>query len=168
MHMRVFAFSSLSALLLAAVSCSNASDSIPQSPTAVPSIAGTQSTPAPFTNANGGEDVLIGESAFMSFTVQNGGSENLVVSSVTYTGDSPITLQPGVNPSPLPATIPYDQDLTVGLTCTPVVSNPEVKEVYNGVVEIKSNASNLPDITIYVQCTGLPALPDGGVPDGGN
>ncbi len=165
MHMRVFVFSSLSALIAAAFACGT--NSVPALPTAQPSIQGTQSTPAPFTNVNGGEDVLIGESAFLSFTVQNIGSQGMVVSSVTYTGDPAITLMPGVTPSMLPATIAYDQNLVVEMTCTPVVTTPEMKETYNGSVNIKSNASNLPDLTIYVQCIGLPILPDGGIPDGG-
>ncbi len=160
MHMRVFAFSSLSALVLAVGGCGG-SESIPSLPTASPSIAGTQATPAPFTNVNGGEDVLIGEEGFLSFTVQNIGSQDMVVSSVTYTGDNAITLTPGVSPA-IPATVPYDQYLSVSLTCTPAVTTPEMKETYNGLVDIKSNASNTPDITIYVQCIGLPVLTDGG------
>ncbi len=160
MHMRVFAFSSLSALVLAVGGCGG-SESISSLPVASPSIAGTQATPAPFTNVNGGEDVLIGEEGFLSFTVQNTGSQDLLVSSVTYTGDNAITLTPGVSP-PIPATVPYAQYLSVSLTCTPAVTTPEMKETYNGLVDIKSNASNTPDITIYVQCIGLPVLTDGG------
>jgi hypothetical protein len=158
MHMRVFVFASLSALAVA-VGCSSAAGSVPSLPTAQPSIDGTQGTPALFYNTNGGGDVPFGEEGFLSFTVQNVGSQDLKVSSVGYTGDTAITFNPGVSPA-VPATIPYDMYLSVELTCTPVVSNSEVITTYNGTVTILSNASNLPTITEYVQCVGLPL--DGG------
>ena len=155
MHMRASAFSSLLVLAVAAVACDSGGTNVPQLPTALPSIDGTQANPALFYNTNGGGDVLIGEEGFLTFTVKNTGSEDMKVNSVAYTGDSAITLQPGVSPA-TPATIPYAMYLTVGLTCTPAVTNPQVKETYNGQVVVQSNASNLPTITEYVQCVGLP------------
>ncbi len=162
MHMRVFAFSSLSALVVAVGGCGD-NTSVPTSPTAAPSIVGTQATPALFYNVNGGGDVPVGEEGFLTFDVQNIGSEQMVVSSVTYTGDSAITLTPGLSVSTAdagtvlttPITVEYNAALIVGLTCT-----PSAKATYNGIVDIKSNASNLPDITSYVQCVGL--VLDGG------
>jgi hypothetical protein len=153
MHMRDFAFSSLSALALAVVGCGGGSDSTPPAdvPTAVPSIAGTTATPFPFNPGTPG--VTVGTEGFVSFTVQNTGTPSLLVSSVTYTGDSAITLQPGVSPT-LPATIAFDKYLTVGLTC-----DPQSAKTYNGAVDIKSNASNLPDINIVLQCVGVAGNP---------
>jgi hypothetical protein len=162
MNMRAFAFSVLSAL---AVGCDNGV-SVPSLPTAQPSVVTDAGNPLPF---NGILGVTIGTEGFATFSVQNIGSQNMVVSTVTYTGDSAITLSPGVSSTTAdagtiltpPVTLPYNASLLVGLTCTPVRHTPEVKETYNGLVEIKSNASNLPDITTYVQCVGVP-LADGG------
>jgi hypothetical protein len=152
MHMRVFAFSSLSALALVVVGCGGDSNPTPASvPTALPSIAGTTATPFPFNPGSPG--VTIGTDGFVSFTVQNIGSPSMTVSSVTYTGDSAITLQPGVSPT-LPATIAFDKYLTVGLTCS-----PQAAQTYTGTVEIQSNAANLPDIKIVLQCVGVTGNP---------
>jgi hypothetical protein len=151
MHMRVFAFSSLSALALVVVGCGGGSDTTPTVPTAVPSIAGTTATPFPFNPGTPG--VTVGTKGFVSFTVQNTGSQSMVVNTVTYSGDSAITLQPGVSPV-LPATIAFDKYLSVGLTCS-----PQAAQTYNGTVEIKSNASNLPDISIVLQCVGVAPTP---------
>jgi hypothetical protein len=71
-----------------------------------------------------------------------------VVNSVTYTGDAPITIS-GVAPA-TPATIAFDATFVVQLTCRPPAAGP-----YNGTVDIKSNASNLPDISIVFQCMGV-------------
>lgn len=162
MHMRVFAFSSLSALAVAVLGCGG--NSIPSAPTASVPISGTQATPFPF---NAGEGVLIGTEGFVSIVITNIGSQDMDVSSVTYTGDGAITLNPGVSVSTnsmatQPWVVPYNSALVVGLTCSPVVNHPEVQETYNGLVDIKSNAANLPDIQIYLQCVGVPPSTDGG------
>jgi len=162
--MRAFAFSVLSAL---AVGCdSGSTNSIPSEPTAAPSVATDAGNPLAF---NGPLGVNIGTLGYATFSVQNIGSKEMVVSQVTYTGDSAITLSPGVSSTTAdagssltpPVNLPYNASLLVGLTCKPVKHTPEVKETYNGIVDIKSNASNLPDIVTYVQCVGIP-LADGG------
>lgn len=85
----------------------------------------------------------------------------MVVSDVTYTGDSAITLTPGIGlstmpdtPVTLPLSVPFDAALVVALTCTPTT-----EKTYNGTVDIKSNASNLPDISIVLQCVGVAPTP---------
>lgn len=100
----------------------------------------------------------MGTSGYVSITVQNTGSQPMVVSKVNYTGDSGISLTPGISlsttpdmPATPPISVPFDAYLVVGLTCT-----PSGAATYNGTVEIKSNASNLPDISIVLQCVGVP------------
>ena len=156
MHMRAFAFSSLSTLALTLVGCGGSSNTTPTAPTAVPNIAGTTTTPFPFNPGTPG--VTVGTSGFVSITVQNTGSQPMVVSDVKYTGDTGITLQPGVSlsttpdtPATPPISVPFDAYLVVGLTCTPASA-----KTYNGTVDITSNASNLPDISIVLQCVGVP------------
>jgi hypothetical protein len=161
MHMRVFAFSSLAALSVAFICCGGDGGSgnpIPSLPTALPNVATDAGNPYQF-NTTG---VFIGTSGFANITVQNIGSQDMVVSSVTFTPDSPsdhaITLQPGVSP-PLDAgsvSIAYNDYLVVALTCTP--PGPDAG-VYNGIVDIQSNASNLPDIKVNLQCTGVVPTP---------
>ncbi len=148
MTMRAFAFSLLSAL---AVGCDSGGTPVPSLPTASPNVGGTTATPFPF---NGGAGVNLGTSGFASITVQNIGSQDMVVSSVTYTGDAAISLHPGVSPA-TPATIPFDKFLTVGLTCTPVAAG-----TVTGTLDIKNNSTNLPDISIVMSCLGV--KPDAG------
>jgi hypothetical protein len=159
MHMRAFAFSSLSALAVGLAGCGGSDTTTPTAPTAVPNIAGTTTTPFPFNPGTPG--VTVGTSGYVSITVQNTGSQPMVVSNVSYTGDSGITLQPGVSvsttpdtPATLPASVAFDAYLVVGLTCTPTT-----EKTYNGTVDIKSNASNLPDISIVLQCVGVAPTP---------
>jgi hypothetical protein len=153
MHIRVIAFSSLATLSVAFICCGgdSSSNSIPNAPTALPDVRTDAGNPYQF-NQTG---VFIGTSGYATITVENIGSQNMVVSSVTYTGDSVITLSPGVSPA-LPATISYSNFLVVGLTCTP--PGPDAG-TYNGIVDIKSNASNLPDIAINMQCLGVVPTP---------
>ncbi len=153
MHIRVFAVSSLATLSVAVICCGGSGGggtTPPNSPTALPDVATDAGNPFIF-NQTG---VIVGTSGFASLTVQNIGSQDMLVSSVTYTpdtgSDTAITLNPGVSP-PTPATISFDQYLVIGLTCTP----PEAG-TFNGIVEIKSNAVNLPDISINMQCIGVP------------
>ena len=77
----------------------------------------------------------------------------MTVQSAVYTGDGAITLSPGVSPA-TPATIAYSAYFVVSLTCTPTTAT-----TYNGSVEIKSDASNLPDIVVYLQCQGIAPTP---------
>jgi len=162
--MRAFALFVLSAL---AVGCDNGGGvSVPSEATASPSVVTDAGNPLPF---NGIDGVFIGTTGYATFSVQNIGSQDMVVNSVTYTGDSAITLSPGLSATTAdagtilttPITLPYNASLLVGLTCKPVKHTPEVKETYNGIVDIKSTATNLPDIVTYVQCVGVP-LADGG------
>ena len=160
--MRFLALSSLTSLaIVAAVSaCSSGgtTNTIPNAPTLNVAPLGTQATPFQF-NVSG---VFIGTSGFANIVATNIGEMDLTVSTVTYTGDSAITLSPGLFlstnpdvPATPPITVPYSDSLVVALTCTPVQHTPEVAETYNGVVEIKSNASNTPDVSAYFQCMGV-------------
>lgn len=108
--------------------------------------------------------VFVGTEGFQPIVVQNIGSQNMVVSSVGYTGDGEIAINPGIalstNPDVLastPVTVPYNASLVVSMTCI-----PEAVATYNGTVDIKSNATNLPDISIVMQCMGVDAGSDAG------
>jgi hypothetical protein len=165
MNIRVFAFSSVSALVVtAAVAACSSSDggggTIPTAPTASPNITGTTATPFQF-NQTG---VFVGTEGFQPIVVQNIGSQDMVVSSVGYNGDGEIAINPGIalstNPDVLastPLTVPYNASLVVSMTCI-----PEAVATYNGTVDIKSNATNLPDISIVMQCMGVDAGSDAG------
>lgn len=166
--MRFLALSSLTSLaIVAAVSAcggGGGTNTIPNAPTLNVAPLGTQATPFQF-NVSG---VFIGTSGFANLVATNIGSMDLTVSSVNFTGDtSAITLTPGLSlstnpdvPATPPVTVPYNASVVIGLTCKPVHHTPEVSETYNGVVEIKSNASNTPDVSAYFQCVGV--VPDGG------
>jgi hypothetical protein len=150
--MRVFVVSSLATLSVAVLCCGGSGGggvTPPSLPTAAPDVVTDAGNPFIFNDTG----VIVGTSGFASLTIQNIGSQNMVVSSVTYTpdhaGDTAITLSPGVSPA-IPATVPFDQYLVIGLTCTP----PDA-ETFNGTVEVKSNAVNLPDIIFNMQCTGV-------------
>ena len=91
----------------------------PTAPTAVPNIAGTTTTPFPFNPGTPG--VTVGTSGFVSITVQNTGSQPMVVSNVTYTGDSGITLNQAsafrrrqTRLSRCQLSVPFDASLVVG------------------------------------------------------
>ncbi len=167
MHIRVLVSSSLAALAIvsavAACGGGGGTNPIPTAPTISVAPLGTAATPFLF-NVTG---VFIGTSGFANIVATNGGSQSLVISSVTLSGDSAITLNPGLSlsanpdvPASTPATVPYSDSLVVGLTCTPTHHTPEVAETYNAVVEIKSNASNTSDVSAYLQCMGV--VTDGG------
>lgn len=174
--MRSWVISSLFAL---AVGCDNSSG-VPSLPTASPSVGGTAATPFPF---NAGAGVFIGTLGFENIVVTNVGSQVMSVTSVTYTptqaGDRTITLGdpyaklPDGGPAPIsgvslasnpdggipvppPAVaVSYNDALVVLLTCKPTAAT-----TVTGTVDIKSNASNLPDISIVTSCLGVE--PDAG------
>jgi len=129
---------------LAVAGCGSGTD-VPSSPTLQLPFVTSQTNPVQFNDVQG---VLVGTSGFLTFGASNIGSQAMTITTVTYSGPSAITLQPGTD-KPLPATISYNDELLIGLTCTPTA-----QQTYAGTVEIKSNASNTPDATIYVSCTG--------------
>lgn len=145
----------MSLLAVAVVGCGG-SDSTHTAPFAVPNIQGSSTTPFPF-NTTG---VFVGTTGYQPILIKNTGSQSLVVSGVAYTGDSDISINPGIalasapqtliSPPPPNITVPFDDSIAVGMACTPLAA-----ATYNGKVEIKSNASNLPDIVIYMTCVGV-------------
>jgi hypothetical protein len=86
----------------------------------------------------------------------------MLVSAVNFSGgDGAITFNPGVSvstspdtPVTYPVTVAFNASLVVSLSCAPTAA-----VTYNATVEIKSNASNLPDISVVVQCLGVKATP---------
>ena len=162
MHIRAFVFSSLSTVAVVAALACDSGTSVPNEPTAQPSVGGTTATPFAF---NAGAGVFIGTEGFATVTVKNIGSQTMVVSSVTYTGDSHIFLAPATGVSVTtadagtfltpPVDVPYSASLIVGLTCRPVTPT-----TVTGTLDIKSNAVNEPDISIVLSCLGV--TPDAG------
>jgi hypothetical protein len=158
MNVRAFGFFTLSLVAVGLAGCGGGgTNPTPTAPFALPNIQGTTTTPFPF-NVTG---VYVGTSGFLPVQVQNTGSQPLVVSSVTYTPDSSsdtaIFISPGIalssTPDVLvtpPFNVPYSVSMVLGLECT-----PPTETTYGGTVEIKSNASNLPDLVIVLTCVGV-------------
>jgi hypothetical protein len=120
-------------------------DSAPAEPTARLAISTTQTTPLLFNN---GQGVPVGAPGLVGFGLMNGGTGALIVETVTYAGDPAITGSPR---SALPATLAFNEELVVDLTCVP----PGIS-TYAGVVTLASNAVNLPQAEVFVSCTGTP------------
>jgi len=117
-----------------------------------------------------------------SVQITNGGQNKLTITSVTFTGDSALSLT-----SPSPSVILADGGAQTGTPVTiysegtpsaafvQVVCAPPVQsnaQCYTGTLTIASNASNGKGgtITVPVQCAGIPITlygcpyPDGGIP----
>jgi hypothetical protein len=86
----------------------------------------------------------------------------MLVSSVNFSGGGgAITFSPGVSvttspdtPVTYPITVAFDASLVVSLSCAPTAA-----VTYNATVEIKSNAANLPDISVVTACLGVTPTP---------
>jgi hypothetical protein len=141
MNMRVLVLSTLCAATRSACG----SDSPPSDPTLQLPFATSTTNRVQFNDVQG---VLVGTSGFLTFAATNIGTQTLTVTEVTYSGPLAIALSPGTN-EPLPASVPYNDELLIGLTCTPPAA-----QTYEGTVEIKSNAVNTPDQLVYLSCVG--------------
>jgi len=95
------------------------------------------------------QGVSVGTSVGFAFGALNAGNQSLVVQTVTYVGDTEMVLQ-AFGPPPV-ATLSFNDELIIGLTCTP----PAVA-TYAGTVFIVSNAVNTPDATVFLSCVGMP------------
>jgi hypothetical protein len=139
--MRAWAMGLLCSLAIAGCGA----DSPPAEPTARLAISTSATAPLLFNNGLG---VPVGLPGGVGFGLMNGGTVALVVQSATYVGAPAITL---TTRSSLPATLGFNQELVVDLTCTPPATN-----TYDGVVNIASNAVNLPMAEVFVSCVGTP------------
>jgi hypothetical protein len=98
---------------------------------------------------NGVEGVPVGTTGYYAFGLLNAGTNDLIVQQVTYSGDPAMALQ--ALTLPLPATLAFNGELVIGLTCT-----PPADAGYNGSVSILSNAANTPTAVVYLSCDGVP------------
>lgn len=134
----------LAVFWLAVAGCGT--DAPPAVPTLQLPFTSSAASPVLFNNVEG---VSIGTTGSFGFGALNAGTQSLTVQDVTYNGDLEMELQPFA--APLPATLSFDDEFIIGLTCTPLT-----QEGYTGVVSIISNASNTPDAVVYLICTGVP------------
>jgi hypothetical protein len=98
---------------------------------------------------NGTEGVPVATTGYYAFGLLNAGTENLVIQQVFYTGDPAMALQ--ALTLPLPATLDFNGELVIGLTCA-----PPAQDNYDGSVTIVSNAANTPNAIVYLTCAGVP------------
>jgi len=92
--------------------------------------------------------VQVGTHRILGFGVMNLGNQALVVEAVSYAGDPEMALAPGPS-SALPASVAFNQELDVFVTCS-----PQAAATYTGTVTIVSNAVNTPTASVYLACTG--------------
>jgi hypothetical protein len=94
----------------------------------------------------------IGTSPQGSLAITNRGLEDLVLSSVTLTGDSAFSkLQPASGSNPTLTTIPGNKSSFLTIVFTPAAARD-----YTGTVNIASNAENKPSQDVPVLGTGVP------------
>ena len=98
---------------------------------------------------NGAEGVPVGTTGYFAFGLLNAGTNNLIVQQPTYSGDPAMALQPPTQA--LPATLAFNGELVIGLTCTPPTEGS-----FDGSVSILSNAANTPSAVVYLSCAGVP------------
>jgi hypothetical protein len=96
---------------------------------------------------NGVEGVAVGTTGFFAFGVLNAGNEDLVIQDAGYSGDPAMAL--GAFAEPLPATLAFNGEFVVALTCAPTA-----EVAYNGSVTILSNAVNGQMTVVYLSCVG--------------
>jgi hypothetical protein len=121
-------------------------DAPPATPTLQLPFTSSSASPVLFNNVEG---VPVGTTGSFGFGALNGGTQSLILQEVSYDGDPEMALQPFA--SPLPATLAFDDEFIIGLTCTPLAL-----QGYTGVVSLASNASNNPNAVVYLICTGVP------------
>jgi hypothetical protein len=98
---------------------------------------------------NSVQGVQVGTVGQFAFGALSSGTVDLVVQSVSYIGDASMTLLPPA--VPLPATLSFNQELIVSLSCTPAAVQP-----YAGNVTIVSNAVNDSSAVVFLNCVGMP------------
>ena len=121
-------------------------DSPPDAPTLQLPFSSSVSSPVLF---NGAQGVELGTTGNFGFGVLNAGNQALIIQSVSYTGDSAMSLQPPTQP--LPVTLSFNGELVIALVCTPPATDS-----YAGSVSIVSNAANAPNAVVYLSCVGVP------------
>ncbi len=98
---------------------------------------------------NSVEGVPVGTTGYYAFGLLNAGTNDLIIQQVNYSGDPAMALQAATQP--LPATLAFNGELVIGLTCT-----PPAESSYDGSVSILSNAANTPSAVVYLSCEGVP------------
>jgi hypothetical protein len=121
-------------------------DSPPDAPTLQLPFTSSATSPVLF---NGDEGVPVGTTGYFAFGLLNAGTNDLVVQEVTYSGDPAMALQ--VLTEALPATLAFNGEFVIGLTCT-----PPGQATTDGSVSIVSNAANTPMAVVYLSCEGVP------------
>ena len=121
-------------------------DSPPDAPTLQLPFTSSATSPVLF---NGVEGVPVGTTGYYAFGLLNAGTNDLVVQQVTYSGDTAMALQ--ALTVALPATLAFNGELVIGLTCT-----PPGQTTSDGSVSIVSNAANTPMAVVYLSCEGVP------------
>lgn len=130
--------------VLCAAACGT--DSPPAAPTLQLPFTSSAASPVLF---NGTQGVPVATTGYFAFGLLNAGTNNLVVQQVSYSGDPAMALQ--ALTLALPATLDFNGELVIGLTCT-----PPGQDNYDGLVSIVSNAANTPDAGVYLTCEGVP------------
>jgi hypothetical protein len=120
-------------------------DSPPAAPTLQLPFTSSASAPVLFNNVQG---VLVGTTGNFAFGVLNGGTQDLVIQSVSYAGNVVMALQPFAQP--VPASLAFNEEFVIALQCTP----PAVED-YPGTVTILSNDANSPSVAVYLSCQGM-------------
>jgi hypothetical protein len=121
-------------------------DSPPDSPTLQLPFTSSAASPVLF---NGTQGVEVGTTGYFAFGVSNAGNQALTLQDAGYAGDPAMAL--AVLTEALPATLAFNDEFVVDLTCT-----PPAQETYAGTVTILSNAVNGPTTVVYLSCTGVP------------
>lgn len=101
-----------------------------------------------------GSGTFIGTSAQESLSIRNGGTPDLQISEITFSGDSAFTMLP--EPMP-PSTIKGGKNQYVRLTFAPTEA-----KAYSGTLTVKSNAVNVTGGTQTFAVTGCGVPTDGG------
>ncbi|MGO8971440.1 MAG: hypothetical protein ACLQDQ_17935 [Myxococcaceae bacterium] len=132
-------------MLFALAGCGASSP--PDAPTLQLPFTSSATSPVLFNDEQG---VLVGTTGSFGFGLLNAGTQTLTVQAVTYAGDPAMALQPYTQP--LPASLAFNQEFVVPLSCTP----PDAGN-YAGAVTIDSNAANSPVAVVYLSCVGMPS-----------
>jgi hypothetical protein len=111
--------------------------------------------------------IYTGATVFESISVANVGIQDLHISQVTLSGDPAfgVRLENQANGAPASSVLPF---IVKGFsdTVVKVTFSPLEEQAYFGRLEIVSDATNLPDLSIPLTGAGW-RRPDAGSPDGG-
>ncbi len=100
-----------------------------------------------------GSGTFIGTSVPEPLRIQNGGTDDLNISAVTFSGASAFTVS--TSPTTLPAAIKGKQNFFIN-----VIFAPTEAKAYAGTITVQSNAENTPSLTFNLSGCGVPT--DGG------